>query len=165
MVPSAVSYDTVRSPLESYITALLEDFRDADEGDVATYIPELGRADPNWFSICGCTTDGHVYEVGDSDVEFTIQSISKAFVFGAALGLAYSPMTRAGASVASFGVGAAIWLIVSDPMTVSNAVSTGDVTPVMQAIVETLTTDNRPTQSSPAAIGQKRRITVCLAWN
>jgi len=34
-------------------------------------------------------------------------------VFGAALGLAYSPMTRAGASVASFGVGAAIWLVVT----------------------------------------------------
>ena len=32
-----------------------------------------------------CTTDGHVYEVGDSSVEFTIQSISKPFVFGAAL--------------------------------------------------------------------------------
>ena len=30
--------------------------------------------------------------------------------------------------------GAAIWLIVSDPVTVSTAVSTGDVTPIMQAI-------------------------------
>ena len=30
--------------------------------------------------------------------------------------------------------GAAIWLIVSDPVTVANAVSTGDVTPIMQAI-------------------------------
>ncbi len=30
--------------------------------------------------------------------------------------------------------GAAIWLIVSDPVSVANAVSTGDVTPIMQAI-------------------------------
>jgi hypothetical protein len=30
--------------------------------------------------------------------------------------------------------GATIWLLVSDPGTVANAVSTGDVTPVMQAI-------------------------------
>ena len=30
--------------------------------------------------------------------------------------------------------GAAIWLIVSDPITVANAVATGDVTPVMKAI-------------------------------
>jgi len=33
------------------------------------------------------TIDGHVYEVGDSGVEFTIQSISKAFVFALALDL------------------------------------------------------------------------------
>ena len=30
--------------------------------------------------------------------------------------------------------GAAIWLIVSDPVSVANAVSTGDVTPIMRAI-------------------------------
>ena len=30
--------------------------------------------------------------------------------------------------------GAAIWLIVSDPVSVANAVSAGDVTPIMQAI-------------------------------
>ena len=29
---------------------------------------------------------------------------------------------------------AAIWLIVSDPVSVANAVSSGDVTPIMQAI-------------------------------
>lgn len=31
------------------------------------------------------TTDGHVYEVGDSQQTFTIQSISKPFVYGLAL--------------------------------------------------------------------------------
>jgi len=77
--------DAVRSPLQSYLAALLDEFRDADAGEVATYIPELGRANADWFSICICTTDGHVYEVGDSDAEFTIQSISKPFVYGAAL--------------------------------------------------------------------------------
>ena len=30
--------------------------------------------------------------------------------------------------------GATIWLILTDPVTVANAVSTGDVSPVMQAI-------------------------------
>jgi glutaminase len=78
-------FDAARSPLRSYLTSLLDEFRHVDAGEVATYIPELGRADPEWFSICLCTTDGHVYEVGDSRVEFTIQSISKPFVYGAAL--------------------------------------------------------------------------------
>ena len=36
--------------------------------------------------------------------------------------------------LASAVAAAAIWLIISDPVTVSNAVSTGDVTPIMQAI-------------------------------
>jgi glutaminase len=77
--------EAVRSPFDAHLVALLDELREVDAGEVATYIPELGRAEPGWFSICVCTTDGHVYEVGDSDVDFTIQSISKPFVFGAAL--------------------------------------------------------------------------------
>ena len=34
--------------------------------------------------------------------------------------------------------GAAIWLMVTDPVTVANAVSTGDVTPIMRAIGEVI---------------------------
>jgi glutaminase len=55
------------------------------EGEVATYIPELAKADPDWFGICLVTTGGQVYEAGDSGIPFTIQSISKPFVYGLAL--------------------------------------------------------------------------------
>ncbi|QOV88251.1 glutaminase A [Humisphaera borealis] len=54
-------------------------------GQVATYIPELAKADPNAFGIAMATLDGTVYEVGDSRQPFTIQSISKPFVYGLAL--------------------------------------------------------------------------------
>ena len=54
-------------------------------GSVASYIPELSKADPDHFGIALATTDGHVYAVGDSDKPFTIQSISKAFVFALAM--------------------------------------------------------------------------------
>ena len=74
-----------RSPVLDYLHRLLDEYRELEEGQVATYIPELGRADPNWFGICVVTADGHVYEVGDTDLDFTIQSISKPFVFGMAL--------------------------------------------------------------------------------
>src|SRR5215470_6964554 len=40
---------------------------------------------PNWFGICLVTTTGAIYEVGDSSQPFTIQSISKPFVYGLAL--------------------------------------------------------------------------------
>jgi glutaminase len=52
---------------------------------VADYIPELTNADPAHFGISLATIDGYVYEIGDSAVPFTIQSISKAFVFALAL--------------------------------------------------------------------------------
>jgi glutaminase len=54
-------------------------------GAVADYIPELRKAKPEHFGIALATLDGHVYEAGDSAVPFTIQSISKAFVFALAL--------------------------------------------------------------------------------
>jgi hypothetical protein len=54
-------------------------------GAVADYIPELLKADPDHFGIALATADGHVYETGDANVAFTIQSISKAFVFALAL--------------------------------------------------------------------------------
>src|SRR5262245_34508473 len=55
------------------------------EGKVADYIPELFKADPSWFGIALVTAGGHAYCVGDVDVPFTIQSISKPFVYGLVL--------------------------------------------------------------------------------
>ncbi len=52
---------------------------------IADYIPELAKADPKWFAISIATTDGQVFEFGDTDLFFTIQSISKPFVYGLAL--------------------------------------------------------------------------------
>ena len=66
---------------------LLEEFKSDDSGTLADYIPELKRADPAHFGVAVVTIDGHVYEVGDSAVPFTIQSVSKAFVFALALEL------------------------------------------------------------------------------
>ena len=54
-------------------------------GTLADYIPELARANPDWFGICVATADGHIYEIGDYLTPFTIQSISKPFVYGMAL--------------------------------------------------------------------------------
>ena len=51
---------------------------------MATYIPELGKANPDWFGICVVTCDGQVYEVGDTRQTFTIQSISKPITYGIA---------------------------------------------------------------------------------
>src|SRR5262247_1241323 len=73
------------SPILDYLLELHSRHSALRDGQVATYIPELAKANPDWFGICLVTTDGHVYEVGDSRQHFTIQSISKPFVYGLAL--------------------------------------------------------------------------------
>ena len=73
------------SPLQQYLETLHSNLKDCKEGEVASYIPELLRADPDWLGIAIATVDGHVYQVGDTQQTFTIQSISKAFAFGLAL--------------------------------------------------------------------------------
>jgi len=59
-----------------------------DDGTVADYIPELSKANPNDFGIAIATAGGKVYAVGDAEVPFTIQSVSKAFAFCLALEIA-----------------------------------------------------------------------------
>ncbi|HUF61632.1 MAG TPA: glutaminase A [Verrucomicrobiales bacterium] len=73
------------SPVQDYIEAIHADLADEDSGLLADYIPELTRADPEWFGIAIATADGAVYETGHSRQPFTIQSISKPFVYGLAL--------------------------------------------------------------------------------
>src|SRR6185295_13169579 len=53
-------------PLATYLHALHQRHASCDEGQVASYIPELTKADPRWFGIAVATIDGHVYEVGDT---------------------------------------------------------------------------------------------------
>ena len=51
--------------------------KEIPKGNVATYIPELGKADKNQLGIFIYTADGRKYAIGDTDKRFTIQSISK----------------------------------------------------------------------------------------
>lgn len=73
------------SRIQQIIDDLYRKYRGVDDGEVATYIPELGKADPNDFAICVATTQGRVFRAGDYDKEFTIQSMSKPFAFQIAL--------------------------------------------------------------------------------
>src|SRR5450432_3677773 len=64
------------SPLVAILEAVHEEFATETAGAVATYIPELARADPSQFGIAIATVDGDVFEIGDASKPFTIQSIS-----------------------------------------------------------------------------------------
>jgi glutaminase len=71
--------------LQSAIDELHGRFSETTSGEVATYIPELGKANPEDFGISLVTTGGDMFQAGDCDRGFTIQSISKPFTFGMAL--------------------------------------------------------------------------------
>jgi len=60
-------------------------YADQCDGRVADYIPELAKASPDLFGISLVTVDGERFEVGDYEAPFTIQSLSKPFVYGLAL--------------------------------------------------------------------------------
>lgn len=64
--------------MKKLLDSLLDKNREAvKEGKVATYIPELAKADTNDLGICVVTLKGEVYKSGLADKKFTIQSISK----------------------------------------------------------------------------------------
>jgi glutaminase len=73
------------SVVQDALDRVLKSLLDHSDGEVASYIPELTMVDPDRFGIAVATVDGHVYGTGDDEHEFTIQSISKPFVYGMAL--------------------------------------------------------------------------------
>jgi glutaminase len=54
-------------------------------GEVASYIPELGKANPEHLAVSVCTLSGETFEAGDADVAFTLQSISKVIALALSL--------------------------------------------------------------------------------
>ena len=54
-------------------------YRLARGGKNASYIPALAKVDAELFGLAAVTVDGQVVTVGDSEVPFAIESISKAF--------------------------------------------------------------------------------------
>jgi glutaminase len=73
--------------LQQVVTEIADEMRQRpDRGDVATYIPELARVDPAKFGLVVIDAQGNVAAGGDSEVPFSIQSISKVFTLTLALG-------------------------------------------------------------------------------
>lgn len=63
-------------------------------GKVADYIPELARISPRKFGMAIRTIDGRLFQVGDAEEKFSIQSISKVFTLTLAMQLAGDDIWR-----------------------------------------------------------------------
>lgn len=75
----------MRSPIPDYLNKVLNDARPIETGSPAAYIDVLAKADTSRLAVALAMVDGQIYSAGDDRVEFSMQSISKAFVYALAI--------------------------------------------------------------------------------
>jgi len=67
------------------IKNIFDSIKENESGHVATYIPQLGRVNPDQFAVSVCTIDGQKASFGDFSKFFCVQSISKPINYSIAL--------------------------------------------------------------------------------
>src|SRR4051812_10065542 len=72
------------NPITRTLSLIHGELTDERRGELADYIPQLAAADPTRFGLALVSMGGTVYRAGDAE-PFTIQSVSKPFVYALAL--------------------------------------------------------------------------------
>ena len=83
--PRSVEKGQEASSIQSLLNNLHARYKGVNDGELASYIPELTKANPDHFGMCLASVEGTMFQVGDCNVEFTIQSVSKVLVYAHAL--------------------------------------------------------------------------------
>ena len=63
--------------IKKIIQKVFDSVKQHNGGKVADYIPELACIDPNMFGVSVCDTNGNIYNFGNHDKHFCLQSCSK----------------------------------------------------------------------------------------
>jgi glutaminase len=81
--PARVSTGDLPRPdeVQALVLEAYDRYRTTSDGTVADYIPVLAKASPDWFGICVVGVRGGSFAAGDVGTAFSIQSVSKPFVF------------------------------------------------------------------------------------
>ena len=80
-----VTIADVSDLVQRHLDQILQEQAGVTEGALASYIPELAAVDPSALGLTVSSSDGYIYECGDTATQFTIQSISKPFTYALAL--------------------------------------------------------------------------------
>jgi glutaminase len=67
--------------VQNTVSSAFGRFRDTPDGTVSSVYPALSGVDPDLFGISLVSAQAETWDIGDADHPFTIQSISKPFVF------------------------------------------------------------------------------------
>jgi glutaminase len=91
-----VSTGALPSPgdVQALVVEAHDRFRADLRGATSQVYPALARVAPELFGICIVGTSGRVFGVGDVDVEFSIMSVAKPFVFALVCGALGAEETR-----------------------------------------------------------------------
>ncbi|QLE79581.1 glutaminase A [Francisella sp. Scap27] len=66
---------------EKEIREIFKEVSKNAEGQVATYIPQLARVNPDLFAVAFCSVDGQMITLGDYKQPYCVQSTSKAISY------------------------------------------------------------------------------------
>jgi glutaminase len=81
----ALLVSTGALPTASVVQELVNEawrrYRSVEDGEIATYIPELARVRADAFGLCIGSVDGTMFSAGEAREAFSIQSVAKPFVF------------------------------------------------------------------------------------
>src|SRR5262245_16209438 len=67
--------------VQALVAEAHERYRSIEDGANSDVYPALERVAPELFGVCAVGTRGAVHSAGDAEVEFSIMSVSKPFVF------------------------------------------------------------------------------------
>jgi len=70
---------------QAFLRRLVERFAPLDKGAAAPFTPEFKTTDPDTFAVAVMDVEGHFACAGEAEHLFTLQSMSKPFIYGLAL--------------------------------------------------------------------------------
>ncbi|EIQ78897.1 glutaminase A [Shigella flexneri] len=82
---SATSFAQTAPDYARLIEQAHQKYKSNNDGKVADYIPALATYSPNNFAITIATVDGKIYQVGDVNKPFPMESLSKVFTMALAM--------------------------------------------------------------------------------